>query len=101
MMEAQALDSLRIVLDPLGQASVAVALMLIMFSVALGLSTKDFRFIRTEQVTYLGGVLTQVMGLPLLTIALLTLLEPPPSIALGMIVVACCQGGANVDGGPG
>jgi BASS family bile acid:Na+ symporter len=93
-MESAALDSLRIVLDPVGQAGVAAALMLVMFSVALGLSVKDFHFIRTEPVTYFGGVLTQVVGLPLLTLALLALLKPPPSIALGMIVVACCPGGA-------
>ena len=93
-MESAALDSLRIVLDPLGQAGVAAALMLVMFSVALGLRVKDFHFIKTEPVTYVGGVLTQLIGLPLLTLALLALLEPPPSIALGMIVVACCPGGA-------
>ena len=94
MMETAALDSLRIVLDPIGQAALAIAIMVIMFSVALGLSVKDFHFIRTEPATYLGGVLTQVVGLPILTLALLLLLEPPPSIALGMIVVACCPGGA-------
>jgi BASS family bile acid:Na+ symporter len=93
-MESAALDSLRIVLGPIGQAGVAAALMLVMFSVALGLSVNDFHFIRTKPVTYLGGVLTQVIGLPLLTLALLALLKPPPSIALGMIVVACCPGGA-------
>ena len=93
-MESAALDSLRIVLDPVGQAGVAAALMLVMFSVALGLSVNDFHFIRTKPVTYLGGVLTQVIGLPLLTLALLALLKPPASIALGMIVVACCPGGA-------
>ena len=85
MIETAALDSLRIVLDPIGQAALAVAIMVIMFSVALGLRVNDFHFIRTEPVTYVVGVLAQVVGLPVLTLVLLLLLEPPPSIALGMI----------------
>jgi BASS family bile acid:Na+ symporter len=88
------IDQLRIVLDPVGQAGVAIALMLIMFSVALGLSASDFRLLREKPVLFLGGVTTQIFGLPLLTFALINIVELPASIALGMIVVACCPGGA-------
>jgi BASS family bile acid:Na+ symporter len=35
-----------------------------------------------------------VLLLPLVTFALINLISPPPSIALGMIVVACCPGGS-------
>ena len=45
MMDVTELDSLRIVLDPIGQTGVALALMLVMFSVALGLRVDDFRFL--------------------------------------------------------
>lgn len=45
MADVSSLDSLRIALDPVGQAGVAVALMLVMFGVALGLRVQDFRFI--------------------------------------------------------
>ncbi|MEM9208224.1 MAG: bile acid:sodium symporter family protein [Pseudomonadota bacterium] len=88
------LDSLRIVLPPVGQAGLAVALMTIMFSVALGLSVRDFAFIRAAPGTFVAGALAQLIGLPLMTLCLLTFLSPPPSIALGMIVVACCPGGS-------
>lgn len=88
------LDSLRIVLDPIGQTGVALALMLVMFSVALGLRIDDFRFLFDKPLLFLGGVVSQVLLLPLATFVLILVLAPAASIALGMIVVACCPGGA-------
>jgi len=93
-MDTETLDSLRIVLDPLGQAGVALALMLVMFGVALGLRVQDFRILADQPSLYLGGVLAQIVLLPLVTFGLIILISPPPSIALGMIVVACCPGGS-------
>lgn len=93
-MDATELDSLRIVLDPIGQAGVALALMLVMFSVALGLRVDDFRFLIDKPILFLGGVTAQVLILPLVTYVLILIIAPPASIALGMIVVACCPGGA-------
>lgn len=93
-MEVSTLDGLRIVLDPIGQAGVAAALMLVMFSVALGLRVDDFAFLRDKPLLFFGGVLAQVVALPLVTFLLILALSPAPSIALGMIVVACCPGGA-------
>lgn len=94
MTDIAALDSLRIVLDPIGQVGVAVALMLVMFSVALGLRLADFAALARTPRVFIGGVLAQVVLLPLVTFGLIHALQPPPSIALGMIVVACCPGGA-------
>jgi BASS family bile acid:Na+ symporter len=88
------LDSLRIVLDPIGQAGVALALMLVMFGVALGLRVDDFRILADKPRLFIGGVITQILVLPLVTFGLIHLIAPPPSIALGMIVVACCPGGS-------
>jgi len=93
-MDITELDNLRIILDPLGQAGVAIALMLVMFSVALGLRLDDFHFLIDKPLLFLGGVATQVLVLPLATFALVLILAPPASVALGMIVVACCPGGA-------
>ena len=93
-MDIGALDSLRIVLDPAGQAGVALALVLVMFSVALGLRVDDFAFLRDKPLLFAGGVISQVVVLPLVTFLLILVLRPPASIALGMIVVACCPGGA-------
>jgi BASS family bile acid:Na+ symporter len=93
-MDIGTLDSLRIVLEPVGQAGVAMALMLVMFSVALGLRVDDFSFLRDKPALFLGGVLAQVVVLPFVTFLLILALRPPASVALGMIVVACCPGGA-------
>lgn len=93
-MEMSALDSLRIVLDPVGQAGVALALMLVMFGVALGLRVDDFRILADKPRVFFGGIAAQVLILPLVTFGLIHLIEPPPSIALGMIVIACCPGGS-------
>jgi BASS family bile acid:Na+ symporter len=78
----------------MGQAGVALALMLVMFGVALGLRVNDFRILAQQPSLYLGGVAAQVILLPLVTFGLIHLISPPPSIALGMIVVACCPGGS-------
>jgi BASS family bile acid:Na+ symporter len=93
-MDMAELDSLRIVLDPIGQIGVAVALMLVMFSVALGLRVDDFRFLVERPLLFVGGMAAQVLLLPLVTYFLILIMQPAPSIALGMIVVACCPGGA-------
>ncbi|MGI9222160.1 MAG: bile acid:sodium symporter family protein [Woeseiaceae bacterium] len=92
-MEISELDQLRIVLDPFGQIALALALMLLMFSIALNLSVKDFSMLLQRRVVLLGGVFAQVVLLPLVTYVLVLLLQPAPSIALGMFVVACCPGG--------
>jgi len=64
-MDIGTLDSLRVVLDPIGQAGVAIALMIVMFSVALGLRVSDFEFLRNKPLLFAGGVVSQVVVLPL------------------------------------
>ncbi len=94
MSDIERLDGLRIVLDPIGQVGVVIALMLVMFSVALSLRVRDFKALLNMPLVFLGGVAAQVVALPLVTFLLIQVIVPPPSIALGMIVVACCPGGA-------
>jgi len=93
-MDIATLDGLRIVLDPVGQIGVALALMLVMFGVALGLRVNDFKLLADTPRVFFGGVFSQILILPLVTFGLIFLIVPPPSIALGMIVVACCPGGS-------
>ncbi|MDH4125174.1 MAG: bile acid:sodium symporter family protein [Gammaproteobacteria bacterium] len=93
-MDITSLNELRIVLDTAGQIAIAIALMLIMFGIALGLRVADFTCLLQRRVQFIAGVLTQLVGLPLITLALVKLIAPPPALALGMFVVACCPGGA-------
>lgn len=64
-----------------------------MFAIALGLKLEHFRFLARERVLYAGGLFAQFVALPLVSLILVVILSPPPSVALGMIVVAACPGG--------
>jgi BASS family bile acid:Na+ symporter len=87
------IDELRVVLDADSRTVVAFVLAGMMFAVALSLKVSDFTALKHQPVKILGGVLTQTVGLPALTMGLVLILAPPPSIALGMFVVAACPGG--------
>ncbi len=66
---------------------------LIMFGVALDLRTEDFaRVVRLPRAP-LAGLLAQFLVLPAFTFLLTRVLDPAPSIALGMILIAACPGG--------
>jgi len=71
----------------------SVSLGFTMLSVALGLKTSDFRFVKTHPRVILIGSLAQLIALPLMTLALVFLLRPAPGIALGMLIIATCPGG--------
>ena len=92
-MDAAALDAIRIELAPGAVIIMPVLLAIVMMSVALNLHLSDFRIIRREPWRFAGAAGLQLLGLPLLTLGLVHLINPVPSIALGMIVVACCPGG--------
>ncbi|GJL94793.1 MAG: symporter [Hyphococcus sp.] len=92
-MDATTLDQLTITLDPSSQAMLAGAIIIMMFAIALGLKPDHFSFLKTHRRLFWGGLAAQLIGLPLMTIGLAAVLSLPPSIALGMIVVAACPGG--------
>ena len=70
-----------------------LALAFVMFGIALEISWNDFkRLIRTPKPV-LTGVTCQFLLLPALTFGLVWLIEPIPSMALGMFMVAACPGG--------
>lgn len=87
------LDEFKLEMGGGSEALLAGMLALMMFAVALGLRTEHFRFFKEAPRIYLGGVIAQIIGLPLLTLGLCFLVKPQPSVALGMILVACCPGG--------
>lgn len=87
------LDDVRLTLDPALQHGLGLGLVAMMFAVALSLRPEHFAFLKTDPWRYAGGVAAQIVGLPALTLALVFLLKPVPSVALGMLVVAACPGG--------
>jgi BASS family bile acid:Na+ symporter len=65
----------------------------IMFGVALDIRVEDFRRILRDPRGPAIGLLAQFLLLPALTFLLVGVLDPAPSVALGMILVAACPGG--------
>lgn len=70
-----------------------LALALIMYGVALDLRWQDFRYLVKNPKGFFLGVFSQFIVLPFLTWVLVQVLQPPPSVALGMFLVAACPGG--------
>ncbi len=70
-----------------------LCLAIIMFGVALDISPSDFKRLWRNPKSSLLGVTSQFVILPALTFGLILILQPTPSIALGMIMVAACPGG--------
>ncbi|HSO05298.1 MAG TPA: hypothetical protein VLQ92_12500, partial [Candidatus Limnocylindrales bacterium] len=65
----------------------------IMFGVALDIRVEDFRRILRDPRGPAIGLIAQFLLLPALTWVRVGVLDPAPSVALGMILVAACPGG--------
>lgn len=69
------------------------ALAFVMFGIALEISLSDFKELFKNPKPVLVGVFSQFIALPAITFLLVLLIQPTPSIALGMFMVAACPGG--------
>lgn len=89
----QDLDALQINFDSEGLFILNLALAIIMFGVALGITKQDFiRLIKSPRILF-TGLVSQFVLLPLVTFFYVNLIDPLPSIALGLFMVAACPGG--------
>ena len=70
-----------------------VVLGLIMLGIALDTAPKDFRIVAAHPKPFVIAVLAQLLLLPAVTFGLTLVLPVTPSMALGMILVACCPPG--------
>ncbi len=70
-----------------------LTLAFIMFGVALELKLDRFKHVVISPKPTILGVLSQFVILPIITLMLVFVLNPAPSVALGMILVAACPGG--------
>ncbi|MFY0598220.1 MAG: bile acid:sodium symporter family protein [Cyclobacteriaceae bacterium] len=70
-----------------------LSLAFIMFGVAMQLKLSDFKLILSNPVGAIAGILSQFIVLPVLTFVLIWVIEPHPTFALGMMMVAACPGG--------
>ena len=87
------LDSLKINFDTGGLWALNITLAIIMFGVALGIKPEDFKRLFSSPKIVITGIVSQFLLFPLVTFILVSVIQPYPSIALGMIMVAACPGG--------
>ena len=87
------IDSVKINFDSNGLWVFNLVLAIIMFGVALGISIDDFKQLFKKPKILFVGILSQFILLPLFTFVAILIIEPHPSFALGMIMIAACPGG--------
>ena len=87
------LDDIDLNFSPASLTLLNVILCLVMFSIALDLRASDFREVTRNPKPFAVGMISQFIALPALTFLLVWIVEPRPSIALGLILVAACPGG--------
>ncbi|MBE0676225.1 MAG: bile acid:sodium symporter family protein, partial [Bacteroidales bacterium] len=87
------IDDIRLNFSDGGLLYMNVTLACIMFGVALDIKAEQFRHILMNPKSAFLGIGSQFILLPALTFGLVMLLNPPPSVAMGMILIAACPGG--------
>jgi BASS family bile acid:Na+ symporter len=89
----EVLDHVRLNFSSSGLLFLNISLAFIMFGVALDIKIENFTKLIRKPASVLTGIISQFILLPALTFALVILLKPTPTVALGMILVASCPGG--------
>jgi bile acid:Na+ symporter, BASS family len=87
------LDWVKLNFSPFALLIMNITIAFIMFGVALGIKPESFKLIIKEPKSLILGIFSQFFALPALTFLLIYFIQPTPSVALGMILVAACPGG--------
>lgn len=69
-----------------------VALMMVI--VGTGLQAREFRVILQSPGPLIGSTFSQILLLPLGAVIMIALLDPPQELAVGLLLVSACPGGA-------
>ena len=88
-----AIDAIRINFDQEKLFILNLCIAFIMFGVALDLRLENFKELTKRPKATIVGLSSQWILLPALTILLILIVKPAPSIALGMLLVSACPGG--------
>ncbi|MGG3801709.1 bile acid:sodium symporter family protein [Metabacillus fastidiosus] len=87
------IDQLQINFSESSLLMMNIVIAFIMFGVALDLQVSDFKRTLSSPKPVLIGLTAQFLLLPAMTFVLVSILQPHPSIALGLFLVATCPGG--------
>lgn len=72
-----------------------LALAYIMFTLGTGLKPSDFKIITKHPKAFFVGLVNQVIFVPLVALAVVLLMSPPPAIAFGIMLISFCPGGVT------
>lgn len=86
-------DALRIHFNPDQMFILNIAMAFLMFAVALDVRVSDFRQVVNYPKSVAVGLLAQYLIFPVFTLGIIHLFQPPPSVALGMVLVSGCPSG--------
>ncbi|MDX1496160.1 MAG: bile acid:sodium symporter family protein [Salinisphaeraceae bacterium] len=87
------IDQISLNFDPAALDLLNLILALVMFGVALDLKVADFKRVLRQPKAPLIGLASQFFIMPAFACLILMILQPHPSLALGIILVAACPGG--------
>jgi len=94
MKEAlEVLDHVRLNFSPAGLLALNITIAFIMFGVALDIKLVHFKDVIMKPKSAIIGIISQFVLLPAVTFAFIIILNPTPTVALGMILIASCPGG--------
>lgn len=74
---------------------VTLLLQIIMFGMGLTLTLGDFSYVFKRPLPILIGVIAQFVIMPLLGLGIAVMLQLPPELAAGVILVGCAPGGTS------
>lgn len=80
-------------MDNISTAVLALSLIIIMLGMGLSLTIDDFTRIFVKPKAILTGLFCQLVALPLIGFGLISILDLPADIAIGLIILAACPGG--------
>lgn len=87
------IDAIQINFNPDQVFLLNFCLAFLMFAIALDMKVSDFISLVKQPKLPIVGLISQLLLLPLLTLGLIYVFDPTPSLALGMILIAACPGG--------
>lgn len=72
-----------------------LSLIFIMFTLGTGLTVQNFQHIINQPKALILGLVNQMIFLPLITFIILSFVNLPMEMAVGMMILACCPGGVT------
>ena len=72
-----------------------VALALIMLGLGLGLTSEDFKRVLKSPKIFFIGIFSQIVLLPIIAYLLVTIIDAPLEIAIGVMIIASAPGGVT------